>query len=75
MFGNVLPSDRVNNGIGPFLEIEEMEENQVFYPTQTFSDQLKLTIGGIKVELYHAREKPMIKFLFGYQKKSFISRR
>ena len=56
MFGNVLPSDEVeNNGIGPFLEIgRDGRKPGLLYPTQTFSDQLKLTIGGIKVELYHA---------------------
>ena len=56
MFGNVLPSDEVeNNGIGPFLEIgRDGRKPGLLYPTKTFSDQLKLTIGGIKVELYHA---------------------
>ena len=68
MFGNVLPSDEVeNNGIGPFLE---MEENLVFFiRLKHFQINSNLRLVGLKLNCTMLREKPMIKFLFGYQKK------
>ncbi len=55
MFGNYLPeNERVNDGIGPFLGVNSDSRLFALPPTRTFSDQLKLTIAGVDIELVHA---------------------
>ena len=56
MFGNALPKDEVeNNGIGPFLEIgRDGRRPGLLYPTKTFTDTMKVEVGGIEIELFHA---------------------
>ena len=56
MFGNALPKDEVeNNGIGPFLEIgRDGRRPGLLYPTKTFTDVMKVEVGGIEIELFHA---------------------
>ena len=56
MFGNALPKDEVeNNGIGPFLEIgRDGRRPGLLYPTKTFTDAMKVEVGGIEIELFHA---------------------
>ena len=56
MFGNALSKDEVeNNGIGPFLEIgRDGRRPGLLYPTKTFTDAMKVEVGGIEIELFHA---------------------
>ncbi len=55
MFGNYLPEDElVNDGIGAFLGIDSDSRLFAMPPTRTFSDELKLTIAGVDIELVHA---------------------
>lgn len=56
MFGNALSKDEVeNNGIGPFLEIgRDGRRPGLLYPTKTFTDVMKVEVGGIEIELFHA---------------------
>jgi alkyl sulfatase BDS1-like metallo-beta-lactamase superfamily hydrolase len=55
MFGNYLPEDEmVNDGIGAFLGIDSDSRLFAMPPTHTFSDQLKLQIAGVDIELVHA---------------------
>ena len=56
MFGSaILKEDIENNGIGPFLEIgKEGRQTSLVYPTKEFEDNLKLTLSGIDIHLYHA---------------------
>ncbi len=55
MFGNYLPEDEmVNDGIGAFLGIDSDSRLFAMPPTHTFSDQLKLKIAGVDIELVHA---------------------
>ena len=54
MFGTSLPEDEVINvGIGPNLSVSKSPTGYV-KPDTTFSDNLKLNIEGIELELYHA---------------------
>ncbi len=55
-FGTMLPEGSVVNcGIGPYLDFRENNTVGLIRPTRTFGgDQLKLTIAGINLELYHA---------------------
>ena len=54
MFGTELPSDEVINvGIGPYLGVSQSPIGYI-KPTVTFSDELKINISGIELELYHA---------------------
>jgi alkyl sulfatase BDS1-like metallo-beta-lactamase superfamily hydrolase len=54
MFGTELPSDAVINvGIGPYLGVSQSPIGYI-KPTVTFSDELKINISGIEIELYHA---------------------
>ena len=60
MFGTYLPSDgedaRVNDGVGPFLEIGTGTDGTagLIRPTHTFEDALALELCGVRVELVHA---------------------
>lgn len=55
MFGRGLsPQALVNDGIGPFLGIDEHSHFGFLAPTRTFSDRLSLTIAGVALELVHA---------------------
>jgi alkyl sulfatase BDS1-like metallo-beta-lactamase superfamily hydrolase len=55
MFGNYLADDElVNDGIGAFLGIDSESRLFAMSPTRTFSDELKLTIAGVDIELVHA---------------------
>ena len=56
MFGSAIPEeDFENNGIGPFLEIgKDGRQTSLVYPTKEFEDNLKLTISGVDIHLYHA---------------------
>ena len=54
MFGTSLPEEEVINvGIGPNLSVSKSPTGYV-KPDTTFSDNLKLIIEGIELELYHA---------------------
>ena len=54
MFGTFLPEEQlINVGIGPFLGVSQSTPGYM-KPDITFSDELKLTIAGIDIELYHA---------------------
>ena len=54
MFGTELPeSEVVNVGIGPFLSVGKSAPGYV-KPTLSFEKELKITLGGIAFELYHA---------------------
>ena len=54
MFGTFLPEEQlINVGIGPFLGVSQSIPGYI-KPDITFSDELKLTIAGINIELYHA---------------------
>ena len=54
MFGTFLPEDElINVGIGPFLGVSQSTPGYV-KPDIVFSDELKITIAGIDIELYHA---------------------
>ena len=56
MFGSAIPEEEIeNNGIGPFLEIgKDGRQTSLVYPTKEFEDNLKLTISGVDIHLYHA---------------------
>ena len=56
MFGSAILKEEIeNNGIGPFLEIgKEGRQTSLVYPTKEFEDNLKLTLSGIDIHLYHA---------------------
>jgi Alkyl sulfatase and related hydrolases len=54
MFGTTLPEEElINVGIGPNLSVSKSPTGYV-KPDTTFSDNLKLNIEGIELELYHA---------------------
>ena len=54
MFGTELPSSQVINvGIGPYLGVSQSPIGYI-KPNITFSDELKINISGIEIELYHA---------------------
>jgi len=54
MFGTFLPEEElINVGIGPRLNVSKSPNGYV-KPDLTFSDELKITISGIEIELYHA---------------------
>ena len=55
-FGTMLPEGGVINcGIGPYLDFKENNTIGLIRPTRTFSgEELKLTVAGIQMELYHA---------------------
>ena len=54
MFGTALPEEQlINVGIGPYLGVGNSPVGYI-KPTITFQDNLKLTIAGIDIELYHA---------------------
>lgn len=54
MFGTFLPEEElINVGIGPFLGVSQSTPGYV-KPDIVFSDELKITIAGIDIELYHA---------------------
>jgi len=54
MFGTFLPEkDLINVGIGPSLNVSK-SPNGYLKPDLTFTDDLKITISGIEIELYHA---------------------
>ncbi|RPJ81023.1 MAG: MBL fold metallo-hydrolase [Deltaproteobacteria bacterium] len=55
-FGTMLPEGGVINcGIGPYLDFREHNTVGLIRPTRTFSgNQLKITIAGMNLELYHA---------------------
>ena len=56
MFGSAIPEDQIeNNGIGPFLEIGKGgRQTSLVYPTKEFEDNLKLTVSGVDIHLFHA---------------------
>ena len=54
MFGTILPDEQfINAGIGPSLNVSDSPIGYVKADT-TFTDELKITIAGINLELYHA---------------------
>ncbi len=54
MFGTYLPEGQlINVGIGPFLGVSQSVPGYI-KPDITFSDELKLNIAGVAIELYHA---------------------
>ena len=54
MFGTTLPEeDLINVGIGASLSVSKSVSGYV-KPDLTFNDQLKISISGIDIELYHA---------------------
>lgn len=54
MFGTILPEEQfINVGIGPSLNVSDSPIGYVKADT-TFTDELKITIAGINLELYHA---------------------
>ena len=76
-FGTMLPEGGVINcGIGPHLDFRQDNTIGLIRPTRTFRDEeLKLTVAGIRMELYHAPEKPVISCSSGCRKrKSFCPR-
>jgi alkyl sulfatase BDS1-like metallo-beta-lactamase superfamily hydrolase len=55
MYGSSLPPDeRINLGIGGFLDYHEGSTVEALRPTQTFRDSLDLTVAGIRLQLVHA---------------------
>lgn len=55
MYGTLLPQgERVNIGIGGFLDLHAGSTLDTLRPTQTFSDKLDITIAGIVMQLVHA---------------------
>jgi alkyl sulfatase BDS1-like metallo-beta-lactamase superfamily hydrolase len=55
MYGSLLPEDeRSNIGIGGFLDVREGSTLQVLRPTQTFRDELDVTVAGVRMQLVHA---------------------
>lgn len=55
MFGTELNAQGlVNDGIGPFLSIDENSEFGFVAPTQTLDQRLERTIAGVDLELVHA---------------------
>ena len=56
MFGSAIPEEEIeNNGIGPFLEIGKGgRQTSLVYPTKEFEDNLKLTVAGVDIHLFHA---------------------
>ena len=54
MFGTELPTSQIINvGIGPYLGVSQSPIGYI-KPNITFSDELKINISGIDIELYHA---------------------
>ena len=54
MFGTELPSgDVINVGIGPYLGVSQSPIGYI-KPNITFTDELKINISGVDIELYHA---------------------
>ena len=54
-YGEQLPKKLViNNGLGPFLKMDEGPIAPLVYPTHTFNDQQELTFGGVKFMLQAA---------------------
>ena len=54
MFGTELPSgDVINVGIGPYLGVSQSPIGYI-KPNITFTDELKINIAGVDIELYHA---------------------
>ena len=54
MFGTLLPDDQfINAGIGASLNVSDSPIGYV-KPDTVFKDELKITISGIDIELYHA---------------------
>ena len=54
MFGTFLPEEQlINVGIGPYLGVSQSVPGYI-KPDITFSDELKINIAGIDIELYHA---------------------
>jgi alkyl sulfatase BDS1-like metallo-beta-lactamase superfamily hydrolase len=55
MYGTMLPQgERVNIGIGGFLDLHEGSTLSTLRPTQTFADTLDITVAGIAMHLVHA---------------------
>jgi len=55
MYGAGLPPDeRINIGIGGFLDMHEGSTVSVLRPTRTFRDTLEDTVAGIRFQLVHA---------------------
>jgi alkyl sulfatase BDS1-like metallo-beta-lactamase superfamily hydrolase len=60
MFGTYLPANGpdavVNDGIGPYLEINGVDENTLglIRPTKTFDREVDLSLCGVRVRLVHA---------------------
>lgn len=55
MYGAQLPPDeRINLGIGGFLDLQEGSSVSTLRPTRTFRDQLEDTVAGIHFQLVHA---------------------
>ncbi|HZR37710.1 MAG TPA: alkyl sulfatase dimerization domain-containing protein [Nevskia sp.] len=55
MYGAGLPPDeRVNIGIGGFLDLHEGSSVSILRPTRTFRDTLEDTVAGIRFQLVHA---------------------
>ena len=54
MFGTELPKNEVINvGIGPYLGVSQSPIGYI-KPNITFTDELKINIAGVDIELYHA---------------------
>ncbi len=55
MFGTCLDEKGiVNAGIGPFLGINDNASSGYLKPTHTFSDELAITVSGVRLKLIHA---------------------
>ncbi|MES0874602.1 alkyl sulfatase dimerization domain-containing protein [Sinimarinibacterium thermocellulolyticum] len=55
MYGSLLPEDeRINVGLGPFVDVREGSTISVLRPTHPFDDRLEATVAGIRFELVHA---------------------
>jgi alkyl sulfatase BDS1-like metallo-beta-lactamase superfamily hydrolase len=55
MYGTLLPQgERVNIGIGGFLDLHAGSTLDTLRPTQTFADKLDISIAGIAMQLVHA---------------------
>jgi alkyl sulfatase BDS1-like metallo-beta-lactamase superfamily hydrolase len=55
MYGSALPEgERSHVGIGSHVAIGEGSEVQTLMPTQTFEQELEVTVAGLTLELHHA---------------------
>lgn len=54
-FGNLLPEElQINSGVGPKFSINKDPTVSVLRPTQVFDENLKITIGNVSFEFFHA---------------------